>query len=192
LAGARNPEPNEGVSTAVWAREGGTMRYLLGVLIPLTAALLQGTVAPLIAVGGARPSLPILVAASWSIAVGAREGVWWAFLGGLASDLISGGPLGAFALASLPPVAAVGLGDGGGRPTPVVVGAILVGIAALAAGLIYLGILVVTGGGVASLPLAAGTTVASAVYTGLLALAIYPVARLLRRATEKQGALGVW
>jgi hypothetical protein len=34
--------------------------------------------------------------------------------------------------------------------------------------------------------------VASAIYTGLLALAIYPVARLLRRATEKQGALGVW
>jgi rod shape-determining protein MreD len=168
------------------------MRFLLGVLIPLTAALLQGTVAPLIAVGGARPSLPILVAASWSIAVGAREGVWWAFLGGLASDLISGGPLGAFALASLPPVAAVGLRDAGsGRPMPILAGAVLVGIAALAAGLIYLGILAVTGG-VSSLPLAAGTTVASAVYTGVLALAIYPVARLLRRATEKQGALGLW
>jgi rod shape-determining protein MreD len=141
------------------------MRFLLGILIPLTAALLQGTVAPLIAVGGARPSLPILVAASWSIAAGAREGVWWAFLGGLASDLISAGPLGAFALASLPPVAA---------------------------GLIYIGILAITGEAVSSLPLAAGTTVASAVYTGLLALAIYPVARLLRRATEKQGALGIW
>ena len=61
------------------------MRFVLGILIPLTAALLQGTVAPLIAVGGARPLLPILVAASWSIAAGAREGVWWAFLGGLAS-----------------------------------------------------------------------------------------------------------
>lgn len=169
------------------------MRFLLGVLIPLTAALLQGTVAPLIAVGGARPSLPILVAASWSIAVGAREGVWWAFLGGLASDLISGGPLGAFALASLPPVAAVGLRDAGpSRPTPMLVGAVLVGLAALAAGLLYIGILALTGQAVSSLPLAAGTTVASAVYTGLLALAIYPVARLLRRVTEKQGALGVW
>src|SRR5256714_7378649 len=94
------------MATAVWAREGGTMRLLLGILVPLAAALLQGTVAPLIAVGGARPSLPILVAASWSIAAGAREGVWWAFFGGLVSDLISGGPLGAFALASLPPVAA--------------------------------------------------------------------------------------
>ena len=169
------------------------MRLVLGVLIPLTAALLQGTVGPLIAVGGARPSLPILVAASWSVAVGAREGVWWAFLGGLVSDLISGGPLGAFALASLPPVAAVGLREAGPtRPTPILVGAVLVGIAALAAGLLYLGILTATGQTVASLPLAAGTTVASAVYTGLLALGIYPIARLLRRATEKQGALGVW
>src|SRR2546425_13107133 len=106
------------MSTAVWSREGGTMRLLLGILVPLAAALLQGTVAPLIAVGGARPSLPILVAASWSIAAGAREGVWWAFLGGLASDLISGGPLGAFALASLPPVAPGGLRDAGPGPPP--------------------------------------------------------------------------
>jgi rod shape-determining protein MreD len=180
------------MSTAVWAREGGTMRFVLGILIPLTAALLQGTVAPLIAVGGARPLLPILVAASWSIAAGAREGVWWAFLGGLASDLISAGPLGAFALASLPPVAVVGLRDVPGRPTPIVAGAVLVGLAALAAGLIYIGILAVTGQAVSSLPLAAGNAVASAVYTGLLALAIYPIARLLSRATEKQGALGVW
>lgn len=169
------------------------MRLLLGILIPVVAALLQGTVAPLIAVGEARPSLPILVAASWSVAAGAREGVWWAFLGGIVSDLISAGPLGAFALAALPPVAAVGLREAGPtRPTSVVVGAVLVGLAALAAGLIYLGILAVTGEAVSSLPLAAGTTVASAVYTGLLALAIYPTARLLRRATEKQGALGIW
>jgi len=78
------------------------------------------------------------------------------------------------------------------RPTPVVAGAVLVGLAALAAGFIYIAILAVTGAAVSSVPLAAGTTAASAVYTGLLALAIYPVARLLRRVTEKQGALGVW
>src|SRR5439155_22775613 len=69
LAGARSPEQaaNEGVSTAAWSREGGTMRLVLGVLIPLAAALLRGLVPPLFAVGTARPSLPILVAASWSI-----------------------------------------------------------------------------------------------------------------------------
>src|SRR5438874_687553 len=108
-------------------------------LIPLSAALLQGTVAPLIAIGAARPSLPILVAGCWAVAAGAREAVWWAFLGGLASDLLSGGPLGAFALASLPPVAAIGVRDRGStRPTSIVVGALLVGIAALVAALLYL------------------------------------------------------
>jgi rod shape-determining protein MreD len=169
------------------------MRFVLALLIPVAAALLQGTVAPLIAVGGARPSLPILVAGSWSVAAGPREAVWWAFLSGLVTDLISGGPLGAFALASLPPVAAIGLREGGGtRPTPVIAATVLIGVAALVAGLIYLGVLAATGQPVASLPLAAGTAVASAIYTGVLAVAVYPLARLLRRATEKQGALGVW
>jgi len=181
------------VATTAWSREGGTVRLALAVLIPLSAALLQGTVAPLIAIGAARPSLPILVAGCWAVAAGAREAVWWAFLGGLASDLLSGGPLGAFALASLPPVAAIGVRDRGStRPTPIIVAALLVGLAALVAALGYLGILLATAQPVASMPLAAGTAVASAIYTGLLALAIYPVARLLRRATERQGALGVW
>src|SRR5207249_11546192 len=96
------------MAAAAWSREGGTVRFALGVLIPLAAALMQGTVVPLVAIGDARPSLPILVAGSWAVAAGAREAVWWAFLGGLATDLLSGGPLGAFALASLPPVAAIG------------------------------------------------------------------------------------
>jgi rod shape-determining protein MreD len=181
------------MATTAWSREGGTVRLALAVLIPLSAALLQGTVAPLIAIGGARPLLPILVAGSWAVAAGAREAVWWAFLGGLASDLLSGGPLGAFALASLPPVAAIGVREREStRPTPIIIAALLVGLAALVAALLYLGILVATAQPVASVPLAAGTALASAIYTGLLALAIYPVARLLRRATEKQGALGVW
>jgi len=141
------------VATTAWSREGGTVRLALAVLIPLSAALLQGTVAPLIAIGAARPSLPILVAGCWAVAAGAREAVWWAFLGGLASDLLSGGPLGAFALASLPPVAAIGVRDRGStRPTPIIVAALLVGLAALVAALGYLGILLATAQPVASMP----------------------------------------
>ncbi|TMG34947.1 MAG: rod shape-determining protein MreD [Chloroflexi bacterium] len=179
------------MAATTWSREGSSVRLALGLLIPIAAALLQGTVAPFITIGGARPSLPLLVAAAWSVAAGAREAVWWAFVGGLASDLLSGGPLGAFACASLPPVAAVGLGDrAAGRPTPVLAGALLVGIAALAAALLYLGILAVTGQPIGSFPLEAGTAVAGAIYTGALALVVYPLARLVRRVTEKQGASG--
>jgi rod shape-determining protein MreD len=181
------------MTASTWSREGGTVRFALGVAIPLAAALLQGTVAPLVAVAGARPLVPILVAGSWSVAAGAREAVWWAFLAGIATDLISGGPLGAFALAFLPPVAAIGVREAGlARSTPVAVAAALVGLAALASGLLYLGIIAATGQAIPSVPLAAGTAVAAAIYTGVLALAVYPAARLLRRVTEKQGALGVW
>ena len=35
-----------------------------------------------------------------------------------------------------------------------------------------------------------GTAVAGAIYTGALALVVYPLARLVRRVTEKQGASG--
>jgi rod shape-determining protein MreD len=168
------------------------VRFALAILIPLAAALLQGTVVPLVAVAGARPLLPILVAAAWAVAAGAREAVWWAFIAGLATDLLSGGPLGAFALASLPPVAALGLRERGMRATPVAAAALLVAVAALVSGLAYLGLLLATGQAIASPPLAATTAAASAVYTGILALGAYPVARALRRVTEKQGALGVW
>ncbi len=84
---------------------------VIGIVLPLAAALLQGSVVPFVDVAGARPNLVVLVAASWSVAAGAREAVWWAFFGGLLADLLSGGPLGALALASLVPVAAVGLSD---------------------------------------------------------------------------------
>ena len=154
------------------------MRLALAVLIPIAAA---------------HPSLPLLVAGAWALAAGAREAVWWAFVGGVASDLLSGGPLGATALASLPPVAAIGVRERGlARATPLLAAGLLVGIAALVAALIYLGILAATAQPIASLPLEAGTALMSAVYTGVLALAVYPLARLVRRATEKQGALGVW
>ena len=167
------------------------MRLVLGLLMPIAAAVLQGTVAPLVTIGGVRPSLPILVAGAWSVAAGASEAVWWAFVGGIATDLLSGGPLGAYACASLPPVAAIGLGDRSlGRPTPVIAGALLVGLAALAAGLLYLAILALTGEPVASFPREAGATFGGALYTGVLALLVYPLARVMRRITEKQGSGG--
>src|SRR3989442_13218673 len=179
------------MATTAWSREGGPVRLALAVLIPLSAALLQGTVAPLIAIGAARPSLPILVAGCWAVAAGAREAVWWAFLGGLASDLLSGGPLGAFALASLPPVAAIGVRDRGStRPTPIIVAALLVGLAALVAALGYLGILLATAQPVASMPLAAGAPLASAVYPRLLAAAVFPAAGALRPPPRRVGACG--
>ena len=167
------------------------MRFALAIAIPLAAALLQGSVVPFVSIGGARPNLPVLVAASWSVAAGAREAVWWAFVGGLAADLLSGGPLGALALASLVPVAAVGLGESSARPRSIIGGALLVGAATLAAGLLYLLILLVVGQPQGDPVLLAGGAAGGAIYNGVLAIATYPIARSMRHVTAKEASFGL-
>ena len=164
------------------------MRVVLATVVPLAAALLQGSVVPFIAVAGARPNLVVLAAASWAVAVGAREAVWWAFLGGLAADLLSGGPLGALAIAALVPVSALALTEGE-RERSLVTGAVLVGVASLVSGLLYLLILGLTAGASEPAPLVAAA-VGGAVYNGVLAIATYPLCRGLRRTTVKQASFG--
>ena len=167
------------------------MRFALAIVIPLAAALLQGSVVPFVSIAGARPNLPVLVAASWSVAAGAREAVWWAFVGGLAADLLSGGPLGALALASLVPVAAVGLGENTLRPRSILGGAVLVGVASLGAGLLYLLILFIVGQALSDPVVLAGRAAAGAIYNGVLAIVTYPIARSMRHVTEKQASFGL-
>lgn len=162
------------------------MRVALAIVVPLVAALLQGALVPLIAVGELRPSLVILVAASWAVAAGAAEACWWAFVGALAVDLLSGGPLGALAVASLPAVTAVGLGERPlARPIPVLAGAVYVALAALTAGLLYVALLALVGQPLPDVISLAAATVGNAGYTGVLALGCYPLARWLRRVTEQ-------
>ncbi len=164
------------------------MRVALAIVVPLAAALLQGSVVPFVAVGGARPNLVVLAAACWAVAAGSREAIWWAFLGGITVDLLSGGPLGAAALSALVPVAALGLTEAHGRPRSVLGAAVLVGVASLAAGFLYLGTLAVVGVTVGDLALIVGGVVSGAVYNGILAIATYPLFRTLRRSTEKQAS----
>lgn len=165
------------------------MRVALAVVIPLAAALLQGSVVPFISVGGARPNLPLLVAGSWSLAAGAGEAVWWAFLGGLAADLLSGGPLGAFAVAALPPVALIGLGERPApRPVPLLVGVSFIAAAAFVASLLYVGILALAGTPGPDAAVLIAQTAGGAIFTGALGIATYPIARWAARASEKQAS----
>jgi rod shape-determining protein MreD len=167
------------------------VRVALAIVVPLVAALLQGTVVPFIAIAGLRPNLVVLVAACWSVAAGAREGVWWAFIGGVAADLLSGGPLGAQALAALVPVTLVGLSDSSLRARSALTGALLVGAASLGAGLSYLVILALVGSVAGELPLLLAAVVGSAIYNGALAIATFPLLRGVRRTTEKQASFGL-
>ena len=162
------------------------MRVALAIALPLLAAILQAAAVPFLAVGDVRPNLPLLVAASWAVAAGAAEACWWAFVGGLAADLLSGGPLGALAVASLPAVAGVGLGERPlARPIPVLPGALFIALAALITGLLYVALLAVVGQPLPDLPALLVATFGGALYTGALALVAYPIARWARRVTEK-------
>jgi rod shape-determining protein MreD len=167
-------------------RRGGAARVAVALAIPAAAALLQASAVPLLAAGDIRPNLPVLVAASWAVAAGAGEACWWAFVGGLAADLLSGGPLGALAAASLPPVAAAGLGERPlARPVPILAGVAAVGVAAFAAGLLYAGVLAVVGHPLPDAVVLVAVAFGGGLYTGALALAAYPAARWLRRVTEQ-------
>ncbi len=70
---------------------------------------------------GARPDLMLLVVLAWAVVRGVDEGLMWGFIGGLIVDLLSGGPLGATALALLA-VALAGRPWGRGAVTVPVLG----------------------------------------------------------------------
>ena len=163
------------------------MRIALGIVVPVAAALLQAVVGGSIGVAGAYPNLPALAAGSWAVATGAREALWWGFVGGLAFDLLSGGPLGAFTVALLPAVLLAGMGErSSAQPIPVIAGAVSVGVGALIAQALYLAILSFLGRSVGPAPAVVAGTVGVALYTGALALVVYPLARMGRRLTEKE------
>ena len=162
------------------------MRLVLALVVPVAAALLQAAIGGAVAVGGAFPSVPMLAAASWAVAAGAREALWWAFFGGLALDLLSAGPLGAYTVALLPGVLLVGFGErSSAQPIPVLTGVIAVGLATMLSQALYLGILVFLGRPLATPVTLLAETVGVGIYTGALAVAAYPLARLGRRLTEK-------
>lgn len=164
------------------------MRVALAIVVPLVAALLQGSVVPFIVIAGARPNLVVLAAATWAVVAGPREAIWWAFLGGLAMDLLSGGPVGALALAALIPVAAIGLTEMPGRPRSIATAVVLIGVASGAASLLYAIVLALAGIQLPEIPALLATSVAGAIYNAALAIATYPLLRMLRRGTEKQAS----
>ena len=62
-------------------------------------ALVQDVALARLSLLGARPDLVLMAVVVWSLLRGPEEGMIWAFVGGFVLDLLSGGPLGAMALA---------------------------------------------------------------------------------------------
>jgi rod shape-determining protein MreD len=84
-------------------------------VVPLlvVVAILQTSVVSHLTLWGVFADLPLLVVVAWSLLRGAREGVVWGFVGGLAVDLLSGAPFGAATLSLM----AVGFLSGLGEAT---------------------------------------------------------------------------
>lgn len=76
-------------------------------------AIFQGTAAPQIRVGAGYPDLMLICVVTWQLVQARGDGYVWAFIGGIALDLISGGPFGASILGLLA-AAAVADRVGGG------------------------------------------------------------------------------
>ena len=71
------------------------MGSYLGILLLLLAAVLQSTFMPQIRIFGGTPDLVFLIVLAWSVNASLESSVTWAFIGGVAQDLLSASPTGA-------------------------------------------------------------------------------------------------
>ena len=77
------------------------MTLLLAAVGATVAALFELTVTTYLRVGGAQPHLVFVLGVIVTIAVGLEAGLVWAFVGGLALDVLAQRPLGSTAFALL-------------------------------------------------------------------------------------------
>ena len=156
------------------------MRYVLGGLLLLPAAVLQVTLAPRLEVFGAFPNLVLLVVVGWTLVRGAGAGIRWGIAGGLLLDLLAPGPLGVHALALV--VAAYGTGflKHSFEPDPLLLPGASAALATVAYNLVLLAVSVALGGTVALLPVLQAWVAPSALYDAVL----LPVLLLLLRRLD--------
>ena len=163
------------------------MQYIIAAAIAVVAALAEFTVAPYLRFGGATLHPVLVLGVSWAIAGGAEAGMAWAFVGGLALDILGQRPLGTSAFSMLIAIGiAVMIGGVLGRArmvAPVVATAIT--------SVLYSLLLLAVTTALTNTPLpgtALDIVVPSAIYDALLALLVGPlaVAIVLRRLSEER------
>jgi len=159
------------------------MSLVLAAVGAAVAALIQSSILPVTAAGGAGLDLVLVLAVVWTMMVGLEGGLIWAFLGGLIIDVLLMRPLG---LTSFVLLLAVGAAWLVGRVSPRASYAmypIVVATAAITAGIVS-GLTIVLIGALRGLPPGVGP-LSQAVPTGLLAglaaAVIAPVPILIQR-----------
>jgi rod shape-determining protein MreD len=87
------------------------MSLLLGIPLLLAAAVFQSAVLSHVRVFGGQPDLVVIIVLAWSVLDDDREGMAWAFVGGLLLDLFSGAPFGLSTLVLVAMAFVVGLAE---------------------------------------------------------------------------------
>ncbi len=75
----------------------------------VAAGLMQGTLLSHFSVLGVHPNLVLVLATSWSLLRGGRDGLLWGLVGGVVLDLFSSAPFGTFTISMLVMTFATGL-----------------------------------------------------------------------------------
>ena len=87
------------------------MSSYLTIAVLFVLSLLQTTLMPRITLLGVHPDLMLMAITSWSLLRGSQEGMLWALIGGVTTDLFSGGPFGVTTLSLLVVGFLSGLGE---------------------------------------------------------------------------------
>ena len=156
------------------------MSLVLAAVGAAVAALIQSSILPFAAAGGAGLDLVLVLAVVWTMTVGLDGGLVWAFLGGLIIDVLLLRPLGLTAFVLLLAVGAAWLV---GRVSPRAFYPVVVATAAVTAGLASI-LTVVLFGVLRGLPAGVepvSQAVPTALLAGLVAAVIAPIPVIIRR-----------
>lgn len=82
------------------------MTLLVAAIAATVTAIFEVTVTPYLRVGDAQPHLVFVFAVIWTVVVGLDSGLAWAFVGGIALDVLAERPLGVTSFALLVAVGA--------------------------------------------------------------------------------------
>ena len=159
------------------------MGNYLGLPVLIIAAALQVSFMPQIRILGGEPDLTFLIVLSWAVNARLEEGVVWAFVGGIARDLLTAAPTGTSVVGMLILVFAIE------RVRRQVFGIGLVTLIALVVGgtllqeIIYLGIIALAGYQIRPLEMFGYTILPTTAYNLVF---IWPIYWFVQRALRPQ------
>lgn len=157
-------------------------------LLLIAAALLQATLLPAIGPVAVTPNLVLVLVLVRTVQRGVPEGLLWAFVGGLALDVVALDPLGTNGLAMVPVVLFGGLARRRVFQSGVLFGMLLAIGASLAHALVLNGVRML--GGESLVPLAAllRLTFLQALLNAVLVPIVWPLVGLLGRIEPERGS----